>query len=131
MDQDQKGNTMIAIGLILIILDWTILYGFFISTTFLGLCFLCSGISQKNRAKAYKQKTWNHSQQTGTKAYPQNQYTKNPNMRSSNMSKQNVIETSYEEEVSAKSSRETHKFCPICGAKAPGNFCPVCGSKID
>ncbi|MFO8018378.1 MAG: hypothetical protein R6U96_07060 [Promethearchaeia archaeon] len=129
MDSDKRSNILIALGLILIILDWTLLlwFPFMFSTTFLGLCLLCTGISSKNRAKRMEKRRWNYSErQENRQANIRPQYQRNQNIR-----RENVIETTYEEEVSSTKPNESHQFCPLCGARARGKYCPECGSKID
>ncbi|MGV9173990.1 MAG: hypothetical protein ACOC35_15690 [Promethearchaeia archaeon] len=129
MDLDQRSNILIALGLILIILDWTLLlwFPFMISTTFLGLCLLCSGISSKNRAKRMEKSGRGHSeQQENHQTNLRPQYQRNQKIR-----RENVIETTYEEEVSSTKTNQDNQFCPLCGARARGKYCPECGSKID
>lgn len=127
MDQDQKSNMMIALGLILILLDWTLLSWFpSLITTFLGICLLCNGISSKNRAKTKGQNNWNYSRSPRYR-----QRSDQPHREGRNNETQKVIETSYEEEVTPSQPRDRHRFCPMCGARARGKYCPECGSKID
>ena len=125
MEQKNNGPCLICVGVILIIIDFTVLL--WLSSmwfSFMGLCLICSGISASirfNRAKSLygQQKPQQYNQQASpVDQQPSNIIANSPAAIVPDQPKPDPPE-------------EIHSFCPLCGARAAGKFCPECGSKIE
>ena len=127
MQPNQRGPILILVGVILIVIDFTVLYWLpSLALSFAGICLICSGISatcRYNKAKS----------QYGQYQAPS--YTQRPAQSQGPPTTVQEPEISYEPPESETPSLEeptaSHGFCPECGARATGKFCPECGSKID
>lgn len=123
MENKQKPGCLICVGLILIMIDWTLLLWLdSMLLTFFGICMICSGCVQSSQMK--KQGT---TYQPSTQPSQQPQPYQQPQ---SSLGSQGIVSpttppTSAEETTKAK-------YCPHCGAPTEGaKFCSVCGGEIE
>lgn len=112
MDERQRGPVLILVGIILVIIDFTVLYWFpSLILTYVGVCLCCSGICQTSQAK--------RRQTSGYQPYqPSPQFQPQPVQ---------PLPTAAPQAEKAENTR----FCPYCGSAATGKFCPECGQEID
>ncbi|MHA1148352.1 MAG: hypothetical protein ACTSR8_08910 [Promethearchaeota archaeon] len=112
MDKTQKGPILILVGIILVVIDLTILVWFpSLILTYIGICLCCSGILQTSKSA--------RSPQSGYQPSYQPQYQPQPGPQ--------PIQPLPPQERRPEDSR----FWPYCGTPTKERFCPGCGKEID
>ena len=111
-----KEAILIIVGIIMVVIDFTVLYWFpSLILTYIGICLCCSGICQTSQASRRQQSGYQPSYQPQYQPQPTPQPTPQP-----------AQPLPPQEE-----NPEDARFCPYCGTPTKGKFCPGCGQEID
>ena len=114
MEENQQGPLLLVAGIVLIIIDWTLLAWFpSLMLTYVGICLICSGCCRTSRA----------SRGGYSSSYKAPQYSPAPAPAPQ--------QPAYIPAPAPQTVEEKASYCPNCGATVKGNFCPECGSQID
>lgn len=123
MDNNQKPGCLICVGILLILIDWTLLFWFdSFMLTFFGICLICSGCIQNTQMK--KQGT---TYQPSTQPSQQPQPYQQPQGAPGTQAVSPPVTSPAATKIPTKA-----KYCPHCGAPTEGTkFCSVCGGEIE